>query len=79
MTTVFLDPAILDAESGLTDFDLEVVQLKKAMIRSSKQIISLSISEKLGTLLGYKVCDLATIDTLVTELDPYSSNFENYR
>ena len=66
---------------GLTEFDWEVVQLKKAMISSASRIISLTISEKLGSSQRYKVCDLERIDTLVTELSisnkkltPYSEH-----
>ena len=64
----FLGTSYLDADRGLTEFDWEVVQLKKAMISSASRIISLTISEKLGSSQRYKVCDLERIDTLVTEL-----------
>lgn len=65
----FLGTSYLDPDHGLTEFDWEVVQLKKAMISSARKIISLTISEKLGTIQRYKVCDIESIDTLVTELD----------
>lgn len=64
----FLGTSYLDSDRGLTEFDWEVVQLKKAMISSASRIISLTISEKLGSSQRYKVCDLDRIDTLVTEL-----------
>lgn len=75
----FLGTSYLDAEQGLTEFDWEVVQLKKAMIRSSKNIISLTISEKIGSTQRYKVCNLETIDILVTELDPNNKLLESYK
>jgi len=74
----FLGTSYLDVENGLTEFDWEVVQLKKAMIRSSNRIISLTISEKLGTVQRYKVCDIANINTLITELSPEDSKLEPY-
>ena len=64
----FLGTSYLDSDRGLTEFDWEVVQLKKAMINSASRIISLTISEKLGSSQRYKVCELDRIDTLVTEL-----------
>ena len=66
----FLGTSYLDAQHGLTELDWEVVQLKKAMVRSSKHIISLAISEKFGSIQRYKICDTDAIGTLVTELDP---------
>jgi len=75
----FLGTSYLDVEYGLSEFDWEVVQLKKAMIASSKNIVSLSISEKLGTQQRYKICDVETINTLVTELDPKEAQLEIYK
>ncbi len=49
------------------------------MINSSKQIVSLSISEKLGTVQRYKVCETETINTLVTELDPNNPQLETFK
>lgn len=74
----FLGTSYLDFKYGLTEFDWEVVQLKKAMIRSSKKIISLTISEKIGSVQRYKVCDLETIDVLITELDSKDEKLEKY-
>jgi len=65
----FLGTSYLDPDQGLTEFDWEVVQLKKAMISSAIRVISLTISEKLGSSQRYKICDIERIDTLVTELN----------
>ena len=75
----FLGTNYLDHNNGLTEFDWDVVQLKKAMIASSSKIISLTVSGKLGTGQRYKVCDLEKIDILVTELDPQHPNLEPYQ
>jgi DeoR/GlpR family transcriptional regulator of sugar metabolism len=60
----------LDTEHGLTDNDWEVVQVKKAMIQSSKKLVSLTISEKLQTTQRLQVCRTDEIDVLITELRP---------
>ena len=60
----------IDAEHGITDNDWEVVQLKKAMIESSKKVICLSIAEKIGSVQPIRVCGLDEIDVLITELSP---------
>ncbi len=66
----FLGTGYLDAEKGLTEFDWEVVQLKKAMIAAAKKVVALTISEKINSDQRFKVCDTSSIDMLVTELDP---------
>lgn len=65
----FLGTNAIDLEHGVTDNDWEVVQLKKAMIESSKMVVLLSISEKINSVQPIKVCDLGDIDILITELD----------
>lgn len=68
----------LDVTHGLTDNDWDVVQVKKAMIESSDKVVSLAIREKLNTSQRIKVCDLAEIDYLVTELDPNDCELKSY-
>ena len=53
--------------------------MKKAMVNSSKKIVSLSISKKLDTINRYKICDLTQVDTMVTELDPSDKSLEKYQ
>ncbi|MGQ0738469.1 MAG: DeoR/GlpR family DNA-binding transcription regulator [Bacteroidota bacterium] len=66
----FLGTNAIDIEHGITDSDWEVVQLKKAMIESSKKVVCLSIAEKVNTVQPIRVCGLNEIDMLITELDP---------
>lgn len=66
----FLGTNAIDISNGLTDNDWDVVQVKKAMIESSQQAVSLAIAEKLNTSQPIKVCELKKINTLVTELEP---------
>lgn len=66
----FLGTNAIDAEHGITDNDWEVVQLKKAMIESSKQVVCLSIAEKINSVQPIRVCGLEDIDLLITELSP---------
>lgn len=60
----------LDVEKGMTDNDWEVVQVTKAMMKSSDKVIALSISEKLNSVQRIKVCNLNDLDVLITELEP---------
>lgn len=75
----FLGTGYLDPLIGITEIDWEIAQLKKAMIKASKKLISLTISEKLNTINRYKICDIYNLDILVTELDPNSPTLDSYR
>jgi DeoR/GlpR family transcriptional regulator of sugar metabolism len=68
----------LSVEDGLTDSDWEVVQVKKAMIRSAKKTAIMSIAEKLGSDQNMKVCDLNSIHYLVTDLNPNDASLREY-
>ena len=75
----FLGTGFLDPNNGLTEFDWEVVQMKKAMINATKKVVALTISEKLNSMQKYKVCDIQAVDTLITELDPGHERLSPYR
>ncbi|MEO0570923.1 MAG: DeoR/GlpR family DNA-binding transcription regulator [Bacteroidota bacterium] len=66
----FIGTGYVDANFGLTEFDWDIVQTKKAVIKASKKAILLSISEKLHSQHRYKTCGINEIDTLITELEP---------
>ncbi|MDF7821677.1 DeoR/GlpR family DNA-binding transcription regulator [Runella sp. MFBS21] len=68
----------IDVTEGITDSDLEAVQVKKAMMKASKRTAIVTISEKLGSMQRLRVCDLSDIDFLITELIPTDPVFSNY-
>ena len=74
----FLGTGYLDVQKGITEVDWEIAQMKKAMIRASKKVVSLCISAKLNTFNRYKICDIGNLDIMITELDPNSSQLEAY-
>ena len=67
------------AVEGLTDMDWEIVQVKKAIIRSSKKTAILSISEKLNTAQRIRICDANQISYLITELSPDNPLLSSYK
>ncbi len=75
----FLGMGNLDAETGLSEFDWEVVQLKKAMVESAKKIVVLTISEKINSSQRFNICHTTAIHTLVTELEPSHSMLESFK
>jgi DeoR family transcriptional regulator, fructose operon transcriptional repressor len=49
------------------------------MILASKKIVSLTISEKINSTQVYKVCDIQSIHTLITELNPGDPFLEPFK
>ncbi len=66
----FLGINAINLDSGVSDNDWDVVQIKKAMIEASQKLVCLTISEKINSQQPIQVCDLKKIDTLITELPP---------
>jgi DeoR/GlpR family transcriptional regulator of sugar metabolism len=69
----------IDATEGLTDNDWDVVQVKRAMISTSKKVVVLSISEKVDAAEQLKICDAEEIDVLITELSPSDRKLQAYK
>ncbi len=63
---------------GVTDSDWEAVQVKKAMIKSARETAILSIAEKLDSIQKIKVCQLAELTYLVTDLTPSDKRLKKY-
>lgn len=74
----FLGTGYLDTIHGLSTMDWEVAQMKKAMIKASKKVAALTISEKLNSSQRYKICDINTLDLLITELNPTDDALKVY-
>lgn len=75
----FLGTNAIDLHHGITDNDWEVVQLKKAMIESSKKVVSLAIAEKINTVQPIQVCAMKDIDLMITELPAESEILKPYK
>ncbi|WP_047419838.1 DeoR/GlpR family DNA-binding transcription regulator [Cellulophaga sp. Hel_I_12] len=75
----FIGTGYVDVDFGLTEFDFESVQVKKAIVKSSKKTVLLSISEKLNSKQRYKTCGINAIHTMITELNPEDGVLENFR
>lgn len=63
----FLSVSSISLKNGVTDFPLKEVEVQKAMINYSKDIIILANSKKFETSTLIKVTDLEKIKTIVTD------------
>jgi DeoR/GlpR family transcriptional regulator of sugar metabolism len=68
----------ISLKDGLTDSDWEVVQVIKAIVRSTKKVAVVSIAEKFDTVQKIKISEIADIDYLITELPPDSPVLSPY-
>lgn len=75
----FIGTGYVDALRGLTEFDWDIVQLKKAIVNASKKTVLLCISEKLNSQHRYKTCDINAINTMITELNPDNNLLNLFR
>lgn len=75
----FIGTGYVDSFYGLTEFDWDIVQVKKAVVKCSKKTVLLSISEKLNSQHRYKTCDINAINTMITELDPENEVLNPFR
>jgi DeoR/GlpR family transcriptional regulator of sugar metabolism len=74
----FLGTNGISLADGVTDSDLDIVQVKKAMIKASKKLIITCIAEKLNSVQRFRVCDVQQINSLVTDLDPGNDLLQAY-
>ncbi|MEO7316870.1 MAG: DeoR/GlpR family DNA-binding transcription regulator [Ginsengibacter sp.] len=75
----FLGVNAINLQTGISDNDWDVVQVKKAMIDSSKKLVCLTIAEKIDSRQPIQICDLKKIDTLITEINPDDPSLLPYK
>jgi DeoR/GlpR family transcriptional regulator of sugar metabolism len=75
----FLGANGIDLNEGITDSDWEVVQIKKAMIKSSRRLAIMSLGEKLGSVKKMRICDLSTLEYLITDRSENDAAVEAYK
>jgi len=75
----FIGTGYVDAHDGLTEFDWDIVQVKKAVITTAKKTVLLCIAEKLNSSHRYRTCDINAIDTLITERPPSDPMLSAFR
>ncbi|WP_448702108.1 DeoR/GlpR family DNA-binding transcription regulator [Mucilaginibacter sp. AW1-3] len=74
----FLGTNGISLGDGVTDSDLDIVQVKKSMIRSSNKLAVMCIAEKLNTSQRMRVCELNQINYLITDIEPEDQILQAY-
>ena len=75
----FLGTCAIHNQFGITASLQTEGELKQAMIKSSLKVIALSNGEKLNSVEYFKVCDLDSINVLITDLASGDAQLNNYR
>ena len=60
----------IDAENGLTNYEVETASLARATMRQGTSTTVLADSQKMGRTALAKVCDLVNVDRVVTDREP---------
>lgn len=74
----FMGVNAINLNTGISDNDWDIVQVKKAMIESSRKVVCLTIAEKINTQQPIQICDIKKIDILITELSPEDELMQPY-
>jgi DeoR/GlpR family transcriptional regulator of sugar metabolism len=75
----FLGACALDAVKGVTAFDMDVAEFKRAVVARSGQVMVAVINEKLASIAHYQVAPCDEVGTLVVEHDAPSDRLEPFR
>jgi DeoR/GlpR family transcriptional regulator of sugar metabolism len=73
---VFLGVGAISFEAGLTEYNLEDAQVKKAMIKASRQVIVVCDSSKFGRTAFSFVSPLSAVDIIITD-DELDKGFQS--
>ncbi|MCG8308696.1 MAG: DeoR/GlpR family DNA-binding transcription regulator [Cytophagales bacterium] len=65
----FMGITSIDPNFGLSEANRKETIIKKAIINASNKVVSMVISSKLNTRQPFKVCDLSSLDIMVTDLE----------
>jgi DeoR family glycerol-3-phosphate regulon repressor len=68
--TAFLSAGAIDAEDGLTDFDMAEAQFSRALIEAAERVIVVADHSKFGKRALVRACEIEAIDMLITDAPP---------
>lgn len=75
----FLGACALDAVKGVTAFDMDVAEFKRAVVARSGQVAVAVINQKLSSIAHYQVAPCEEVGALVVEHDAPEDRLELFR
>ncbi|MHA4811263.1 DeoR/GlpR family DNA-binding transcription regulator [Flavitalea flava] len=76
--TCFIGVCSLHHKIGVSSMDYFESEMKRVMISCSDKIVAVGSHNKIGTAEPYKVCEIETLDAIVTEKEPSDPLFDPY-
>lgn len=77
--TYFLGTCAIDSEMGVTATFIGDADVKTAMHSNARKTIALALEGKLNTTETYRICPMAEISVLITELASSDHRLDKYR
>ncbi|WNG87668.1 DeoR/GlpR family DNA-binding transcription regulator [Mycobacterium sp. ITM-2016-00317] len=74
----FLGTGGIDIGAGLTDFELQEVDIKRTVLQNSQRSYALADSSKFMTRAPFKVCDLSELTGIITDPDLPSDTLDSF-
>ncbi|BAV08765.1 transcriptional regulator, DeoR family [Filimonas lacunae] len=68
----------LHHEIGVSTHNYDDLDAGRAMLQSASKVVAVTTYDKIGTAELYKMCDISTVDCIITEVDNTRELFEPY-
>ncbi|MFT4698445.1 MAG: DeoR/GlpR family transcriptional regulator of sugar metabolism [Flavobacteriaceae bacterium] len=75
----FMGTEGINVPNGMTEPNWEVSHIKKCMISASDRVVALCTQNKINKTKRYTVAPIHKINTIVTNIDPDDSIFDNFK
>lgn len=75
----FMGTCAVDPSAGVSGESQQDVDVKRAMIRASGSVLALANHERLFRREPFKVCELDTLDTIITDLPSDHRDLDEFR
>ncbi|MES2648896.1 MAG: DeoR/GlpR family DNA-binding transcription regulator [Bacteroidota bacterium] len=69
----------LHLQLGVTAPNFDESETKRVMLQSANKVVAITTHDKIGTAESFKVCDLADVDTIITEISNTDESFAPYK
>lgn len=75
----FMGICSLHADLGVTAPDFDEAEVKRTMIQAANKVVAITTHDKIGTAESFKVCDIKSVDTIITEISNKDLSFSPYK
>ena len=75
----FIGVCSLHHQMGVTTPFYDETEVKRVMVQRANKVVAITTLNKIGTAESYKVCDITSVDTIITETDHHNDLFAPYQ